>query len=583
MLKLDRFLTLAAASCLTASLATAQDECATAVPVGLGSTPFDTTTGTLSPEPWTCVASTAPDLWFAYTAGASTYIAIDTCGSSYDTALMVFDACGGLEVACNDDGSCGTQSEVDFIPVAGTTYFIRVGGWTTSVGAGTLNISEALTPLVNDECAFALPVGGGTSLTDTSLATTSAQPWSCSGTTIFSHGRDLWFSYTPASSGDFTINTCNPGTAFDTVLEVFTGDCGALSVAACNDDVACAFGSFRSAVTLCGLAGQTYTFRIGSYAAGASGLVEFNIVEAPPAPNCVSTLFIAGNGGSIGGMVYFNATFTQDVVIGGFDTNTNIAAGTPVNADVYITPGTYVGVTGIPALWTLVASGTGISTALGTPPTHIDFNEPLVVPAGTYGVAIHAVDFNHRYTTGAAPTVFASPDGVISLLVGAASNTPFAAGIFSPRLWNGGFCYDLNIGTTYCASNANSTGAVAGLIVGGTNCVVLDSLVLTATHLPLNSFGYFLCSTTPGMGTPPNSQGVLCLGGSIGRAVGGSIYNSGTIGVMRTTSSLTLPHPSLGTIQVMAGDTWHYQGWYRDSVGGNATSNLTDGVSLTYH
>jgi hypothetical protein len=239
--------------------------------------------------------------------------------------------------------------------------------------------------------------------------------------------------------------------------------------------------------------------------------------------------------------------------------------------------------TGTMAAWTLVASGTGISTGLNAPLSHITLNNPLVVPAGSYGVAIHALDFSHRYTTGAALTPYSSPDGVISLLVGAATNTPFGASPFSPRLWNGGFCYDLNIGTTYCTSNANSTGSVAGLIVGGSDCVVLDTLSLTATSLPLNAFGYFLCSTTPDMTTPANSMGVLCLGGDIGRVVGGQIGNSGSIGVIRTESSLTLPHPSLGTVQVMAGETWNYQCWFRDAVGGVATSNLTDGVSLTYH
>lgn len=580
MTSLLRNLTLASASCLTAGLAAAQDECATAVPVGVGSTAFDTSTGTPSVEPWTCVASTAADLWFAYTAAASTLLNIDTCGSSYDTALMVFDSCGGLEVACNDD-SCGTQSAVSFVPVAGTTYYIRVGGWSTSTGAGVLNIQEVLTPLTNDDCAHALPVGGGTTLADTTLATTSTEPWSCSTTTVFTHGKDIWYTYTPAGSGDFTINACNAGTAFDTVIELFTGSCGALTVVACNDDVPCT-PSFRSAVTYCGLAGETYTFRIGSYAGISSGALEFNIVEAPPTPNCVSTLNVADNGGSPGGMVYFDATFTQDVVIGGFNTNTTVAAGTPITADIYITLGTYVGVTGNMAAWTLVASGSGISTGLGSPLSHISLNSPLLVPAGTYGVAIHAIDFNHRYTNGVI-TNFPSPDGVISLTVGAASNTPFSASPFSPRLWNGGFCYDLNIGTSYCAATINSTGAAGSLLVGGSDCVVHDSLTLTAINLPTNAFGYFLCSDTAGSSMPPNSQGTLCLGGSIGRQVGGQVYNSGTLGLIRTTSTLTLPHPSLGTVQVMGGETWHYQAWFRDSLGGVATSNLTDGVSLTYH
>jgi hypothetical protein len=41
------------------------------------------------------------------------------------------------------------------------------------------------------------------------------------------------------------------------------------------------------------------------------------------------------------------------------------------------------------------------------------------------------------------------------------------------------------------------------------------------------------------------------------------------------------PQPN-GTVPVMAGETWSFQCWHRDVAGGAATSNFSEGVSLTF-
>ena len=46
---------------------------------------------------------------------------------------------------------------------------------------------------------------------------------------------------------------------------------------------------------------------------------------------------------------------------------------------------------------------------------------------------------------------------------------------------------------------------------------------------------------------------------------------------------MALPHPVSGTVGTMVGDTWNFQVWYRDAVGGSATSNFTDAVSVTFN
>lgn len=141
------------------------------------------------------------------------------------------------------------------------------------------------------------------------------------------------------------------------------------------------------------------------------------------------------------------------------------------------------------------------------------------------------------------------------------------------------------IGTAYCAANSNSTG-VAGLLgAQGSAAVSANTVALTASQLPLNSFGFFLTSRTQGfIAGPGGSSGNLCLGGSIGRYVGpGQIKNSGAAGAFSLTLDLTRHPTPTGFIVVVAGDTWNFQAWFRDSALGAATSNFTRGLTVTFN
>lgn len=149
------------------------DECATATPLTYGVTvPFTTSGMTPSSEAWFCVDQ-APDIWFEYTTvGSAGNLIVETCGSSYDTALEVFTGtCGALVlVECNDD-ACGQHSALDvplFLPI-GTTYYIRVGGFGGSSGSGQIRVFEGDLPdctipdlfETNFDCSTAAPLGDG--------------------------------------------------------------------------------------------------------------------------------------------------------------------------------------------------------------------------------------------------------------------------------------------------------------------------------------------------------------------------------------------------------------------------------------
>ena len=132
---------------------------------------------------------------------------------------------------------------------------------------------------------------------------------------------------------------------------------------------------------------------------------------------------------------------------------------------------------------------------------------------------------------------------------------------------------------------ANNSNGVPGSLAGaGSTVVSVNDLTLTAADLPTNSFGFFLVSQTQAfVVNPGGSAGNLCLGGGIGRYVGpGQIQNSGSSGLVDLTLDLTMIPTPTGLVAVAAGDTWNFQCWYRDAVGGQATSNFTDGVEIVF-
>ena len=78
---------------------------------------------------------------------------------------------------------------------------------------------------------------------------------------------------------------------------------------------------------------------------------------------------------------------------------------------------------------------------------------------------------------------------------------------------------------------------------------------------------------------PGGSQGVLCLGGSIGRF---GLYGSGPNGEHTGTVDPNAIAQPTGTVSALAGQTWFFQSWHRDAVGGSATSNFTNAIGVTF-
>jgi len=225
---------------------------ALAVPVCTSSVPFDidssvNTTGAAL-DPGTCSIGDDEqlwnDLWYCYTAAATTTTIVRTCGASVDTRLAVYDNwCAGADpltvVACNDvttGAGCGDEdSSVSFLATAGSTYLIRLGAFNAAgFGAGELQIVEVnAQPIVTGAPAGPIVLDSGAGdLLDLTLQVSAPEPCQAVSLFISDPGHALtWglsiLSGPPGSDRTFEIDwapTCITPVGFYPVTLTFWDD-----------------------------------------------------------------------------------------------------------------------------------------------------------------------------------------------------------------------------------------------------------------------------------------------------------------------------------------------------------------------
>src|SRR5882724_4541608 len=188
----------------------------------------------------------------------------------------------------------------------------------------------------------------------------------------------------------------------------------------------------------------------GSNISGAVGEVPtMPQSQLPGVPtNSITTLFASNNFGNPGGANYFDLTVaSSSISVTALDINTAETVSF-TNFRVYVLPGmTFQGHETNMALWTQVATGSGTGAGVDMP-THVTLSNPIPLLAGTlYGIAMVADPaITLHYTNGNGSNQnYSNAD--VALFLGSATNVPFTAPVFSPRVWNGTVYYNVGGGT----------------------------------------------------------------------------------------------------------------------------------------
>ena len=208
-------------------------------------------------EPNHAGVSSITSLWWSWTAPASSQVAFDTVGSSYDTALAVYTGTSLSNltaVASNDNASASvTTSRVLINVVGGTTYQIAVTGKNSAAGYTSLRIG---TVPANDDFANAQLVSG-TSLSVSATTLNASKESGEKNPTNNAAGNSIWYKWVAPKSGTFALSAF--ATSMDTVAAVYTSFS---SVVAAQDNPAANSSNSDALVTFTATSGTTYYFSI---------------------------------------------------------------------------------------------------------------------------------------------------------------------------------------------------------------------------------------------------------------------------------------------------------------------------------
>ncbi|MFT5290920.1 MAG: hypothetical protein ACI8QC_003533 [Planctomycetota bacterium] len=392
-----------------------------------------------------------------------------------------------------------------------------------------------------DSCSQVIDLGSaiGTDIVsfDTTCNSTSGFDGggSCSfgSTTI---GADVFYLFTVPADGDYSFDTF--GSSFDTKMSVHAGGDCAATCTDYNDDA----GGLQSQVSVTGaLAGDLLLIQIGGFGSSA-GIGDLTIEQfVDPCAALMDDAF-EDNDDQANGAAIGDASLIGLAIFDGDDDyfSTAICAGGTLTVDAL-----FIDVDGDIDLRILDAAGSELDLSWTTT------DNEQVTYTNASGAAIP-----------------------VSIRV-----TLYAGDCTTYDLIIGGSC---NVGTQTCVQNANSTGNAAQILIAGSAAAGANDLSLTASGMPAGEPGYFVWSTADGLVDLPAagiSDGFLCLGSGKGR-FNGNVFTVGADGTggLEGIDMTVMPQSSMGTINIMAGDTGYFQGWFRDGM----SNNFTDAASITW-
>lgn len=254
------------------------DFCEGAIAIECGETISGTTVGAIQDLSGTCgTPVSAPGVWYNFV-GTGEFVIASLCDqANYDTKINIIEALDcNSELFCvtgNDDGpGCGGfTSEATFFSESGVNYYIYVNGFFGETGDFDLSIT-CVPPAENDLCENAIALDCDSQVEGSTRFSTAADVPSeldCApddfGDLL---GNGVWYTIT-GTGGEIILSTC--GTAdYDTKLDVYTGECGALECYAGNDDGPGCPG-FTSELTFASEEGVTYYIYVSGYTSSSFG------------------------------------------------------------------------------------------------------------------------------------------------------------------------------------------------------------------------------------------------------------------------------------------------------------------------
>ncbi len=219
---------------------------------------------------------------------------------------------------------------------------------------GTTNPGGSMSllgPGGSDDCATAQAVGGDATVPfDLTTATTGAQgqnEFLCYFFGQLGVTTDVWFAWTPTSSGTAIVTTCGL-TTVDTKIAAYNGAACPVdgTAIACNDD-AC---GLQSSIQFAATSGNTYMIQVGTFpgATAGTGSVSMTVGSAASNDECATPTVIAGEG-----FFAYDNTLATTSAQGQVEGLCYEFGSTDMQRDVWFT-------------WTPSATGTAIMRTCGT-------------------------------------------------------------------------------------------------------------------------------------------------------------------------------------------------------------------------
>jgi hypothetical protein len=138
---------------------------------------------------------------------------------------------------------------------------------------------------------------------------------------------------------------------------------------------------------------------------------------------------------------------------------------------------------------------------------------------------------------------------------------------------------DCPVPSNYCTVTPNSVGTGTTLTAQGSTSIAANDFSLFTGSSPPNTFGLFFYGAA--MANTPLGDGVRCVApGGVGLFRFNPATLTGFFGESLQLVDYSAPPIPAG--QITVGSTWYFQFWYRDSSGGPAGFNLSDGVEATF-